>query len=112
MGVNVGIEKDITLPNKSYYSEAFVNAVHSNKTVILNSPSTNTQSVDIHDAIKFHGDLYGYLRSRSVDPSLYPAILVINNLNSQCDFSEHIKALYIPGPDMLYTIAEQINLSS
>jgi hypothetical protein len=108
----MGIEKDITLPNPTYYSEAFINAVHANKAVILKSSGTTTQAVDIHDAGKYHGDLYGYLRARNVEIHLYPAILVINNLNSQQEFSEHVKVLSIPDSNTLYAIAEQINLSA
>lgn len=108
----MGIEKDISIPNKAYYSEAFINAVHSLKSVLLNSPGTSAQPVDIHDAIKYHGDLYGYLRARNIDSHLYPAILIVNNLNSQKDFSEYIKVLYIPDSNELYRITEQINLSS
>jgi hypothetical protein len=108
----VGIETNINLPNKVYYSEAFINSVHANKAVLLDAMGTNTITVDIHDALKFHGDLYGYLRARNIDVNLYPAILVLSNLNSQKDFSENVKLLHIPSITDLATLVEQINLSN
>ena len=108
----MGVEDTIKLPNRVYYSEAFINTVHANKAVLLKASGTNVLTVDTHDALKFHGDLFGYLRALKIDANLYTAILVLNNFNSQKDFSEATKLLHIPNVTDLATLVEQINLSS
>lgn len=107
-----GLEQEILLPNKAFFSEAFINSVHANKAILLASTGTKTVTVSKHDAIKFHGDLYGYLTANKVEQHLFPAILVLNDINSQIDFDENIDTLYIPSVMDMQDIVEQINLST
>lgn len=107
----MGVEKTITLPNKVFYTEAFVNAVHANKQLLLDSPRTRITTVSGHEAIKFHGDLFGYLAAQNVPAHYYMAIIIINGYNSQLDFTEDTRSIYIPDSADLHTLVEQINLS-
>ena len=80
----------IDLGDDSYYEKDFMDVLEAHMLSIRASRETNSIMVDSQAAVVYTGDLFGYLNSLKINPSMHWIIMRVSGLFNPFDFASLI----------------------
>jgi hypothetical protein len=86
----------IDLGDDTFYDKDFMDVLEAHMSSLRESRETNSISVDSHAAVVYTGDLYGYLNSLKINPSLHWIIMRVSGLFNPFEFGVNNYSLRIP----------------
>lgn len=82
----------------------FRRVIEQHLTWIRKHPSTTSELVDVEQAYRFRGDLFGYLKIRGVNSDMAWVIMRVNEWNHPIEFDESVREILIPDESIIITI--------
>lgn len=96
-----------TIPANAYYEPAFRAILEDHMQYLRLHPKTVSTEVIGIDALRYAGDLYGYLTYNKIGQALHWIILRMNNFVNPAEFDERILTLLIPDAGVIDGIKQQ-----
>lgn len=90
-----------------YYDPVFKAVLEDHMTNLRTDPEARILDLEENKVYQWLGDLFGLLRSYSVEPRYYWIIMRMNSMDSPTDLSEEHKTLLMPGSATIRKILNQ-----
>lgn len=95
------------IPANAYYDPAFRAILEDHMQLLRLNAKTTTQEVNGMDALRYAGDLYGYLTYNKLPQFLHWVILRMNDFTTPFAFDETVRSLLIPDAGVIDGIKQQ-----
>lgn len=79
-----------------YYDSKFRIVLEDHMTYLKGLRTTRQIEIDLQNAYKFEGDLYGLLSILNIGAHLHFIVMRLNNMRSPAEYHHDIRTLYIP----------------
>ena len=79
-----------------YYDSQFRIVLEDHMTYLRNLNTTRRIEIDIQNAYKYEGDLFGLLFTLNINPHLHFIVMRLNNMRSPTEYTNEIRSLLIP----------------